>query len=431
GDRIVTIDGRDLSRHDPLLDLRRFGRPGQQVELLVERGADRMAVTLPLLAPDDVPRSAPEEQWRHPEGALRALQQVLALYPVPFLIVALVVVLQRSHDPHAWLLALMLGGFIASAPMADFEYRVPAPLRGPLLAFWVLLSLPLPAVTYAFTAVFPARTPLDRRAPWLRIGGLGLAAVVAVGLAVATLLGGGSTPLWALAERLASYENPISALGAVYHFAFFGLGLASLGMNAFGAPDVRRKARVILFGLAVGLLPVMALQTYVLASGGQLDSVSPWFWALTVLLLFAVPLSLGYAVVRHRAMEIPVLLRRSARYLIVRRGLITAAVLVGLAATALVASIFNAIPGLADERRTLAAVLAGSLFGGLLVLIGRRVWQPVMDRLDRAFFRGAYDARRLLVTLAEQSRTATDRSTLAELIDHSIDQALHPQVLLV
>lgn len=431
GDRIVSIDGRDLSRHDPLLDLRRRGRPGQQVELLVERDAGRLPITLPLLAPDDIPLSARAEQWRNPDAALRLLQQILALYPVPFLVVALVVVLQRPHDPHAWLLALMLGGFIASAPMADFEYRVPAPLRGPLLAFWLLLSMPLPAVTYAFTAVFPARTPLDRRLPWLRIAGLVLAGVVGFGLAAITLRGGGSTPLWALAERIGTRSEWPGVLAAVYNFGFFTLALASLGMNAFGAPDVRRKARVILFGLAVGLLPVMAMQSYVLASGGQLDVLSPWFWALAVLLLFAVPLSLGYAVVRHRAMEIPVLLRRSARYLIVRRGLITAAVLAGLAATALVASIFNAIPGLADEQRTGAAVLAGSLFGGLLVVVGRRVWQPVMDRLDRAFFRGAYDARRLLVTLAEQSRTATDRSTLAELIDHSIDQALHPQTLLV
>jgi sigma-B regulation protein RsbU (phosphoserine phosphatase) len=54
-----------------------------------------------------------------------------------------------------------------------------------------------------------------------------------------------------------------------------------------------------------------------------------------------------------------------------------------------------------------------------------------MERLDRAFFRGAYDARHLLTTLAEQTRTATDRTTLAEMIDHAVAQALHPQTLLV
>ena len=431
GDRIVSIDGRPLTGHEPLLDLRRHGSPGQHVELLVERAGAQVPIGLALVPPDEVPRSANDERWRNPDAALRLLQQILTLYPIPFLVVALVVVLQRPHDPHAWLLALMLGGFIASAPMADFEYRVPAPLRGPLLAFWLLLSLPLPAVTYAFSAVFPARTPLDRRVPWLKTAGLALAGAAAVWLAALTLAGGGSTPLWALAERLGDSGGLLGLVAAVYNFGFFGLAFVSLGLNAFGPPDVRRKTRVILFGVLVGLVPVMLMQVFVLLSGRRLDALSPWFWALSVLLLFAVPVSLGYAVVRHRAMEIPVLLRRSARYLIVRRGLITAAVVAGLGATGLVAWLFTALPGLTEADRTRAAVLAGSLFGGLLVLAGRRVWLPVMERLDRAFFRGAYDARRLLVTLAEQSRTATDRGALAELIDHSIDQALHPQTLLV
>ena len=39
---------------------------------------------------------------------------LLTLYPLPFLIVAGVVLLQRVHDRHAWLLALMFGGFIVS-----------------------------------------------------------------------------------------------------------------------------------------------------------------------------------------------------------------------------------------------------------------------------------------------------------------------------
>ena len=53
------------------------------------------------------------------------LQQLLAFYPIPFLVVTLVVLLQRPDDPHAWLLALMLGGYIAGAGMTEFEYRIP------------------------------------------------------------------------------------------------------------------------------------------------------------------------------------------------------------------------------------------------------------------------------------------------------------------
>ena len=44
--------------------------------------------------------------------------------------------------------------------------------------------------------------------------------------------------------------------------------------------------------------------------------------AFLALLLWLFPLSFAYAVVKHRVLEIPVLLRRSARYLLVQRGFI-------------------------------------------------------------------------------------------------------------
>ena len=74
------------------------------------------------------------------------------------------------------------------------------------------------------------------------------------------------------------------------------------------------------------------------------------------------------------------------------------------------------------------ACIAGSLFGGMLALVGQKAWQPAAERLDRAFFRGLYDARRLLQTLADQSRLATDRAALAELIDHVGDAGTASEV---
>ena len=124
------------------------------------------------------------------------------------------------------------------------------------------------------------------------------------------------------------------------------------------------------------------------ATGTRPYDLPPWFWVSSILLLFAIPLSLGYAVVKHRAMEIPVLLRRSARYLIVRRGLVTVAVVAGIAVTLGFARLFDSVPFLGEMDRTRSGLVMGSLFGGLMALVGRRVWQPAMERLDRAFFRG-------------------------------------------
>jgi hypothetical protein len=42
---------------------------------------------------------------------------VLSFDPIPFLVVAAVILIQRSHDRHAWLLAVMFGGFIAGVEL--------------------------------------------------------------------------------------------------------------------------------------------------------------------------------------------------------------------------------------------------------------------------------------------------------------------------
>src|SRR6185436_9716273 len=116
--------------------------------------------------------------------------------------------------------------------------------------------------------------------------------------------------------------------------------------------------------------PIMALQVTIGIFGVPIQRLPVMFWVLSILALFAIPLSLGYAVVKHRAMEIPVLLRRSARYLLVRRGLVTVAVVAGIATTLAFARLFDSVPLLGEMDRTRGGLFLGSVFGGLMVLVG-------------------------------------------------------------
>ncbi len=209
-------------------------------------------VAVTLMARKDLPLTPQTAAWANPGALMRLVQQVLALYPIPFLLVTLVVLLQRPDDPHAWLLALMLGGFIAGAGVTEFEYRVPSWMRGSLLAFSLLLGVPLAGLTYAFFAVFPAHSPLDRRLPWLKTVGLALGYSVAAVLAVGALVGQGSYFRFWLDERFGAWTAPVGILLLIYGAGFFLLAVVSLVQNAFGPVDVRRKTRVILFGLLVG-----------------------------------------------------------------------------------------------------------------------------------------------------------------------------------
>ena len=60
-----------------------------------------------------------------------------------------------------------------------------------------------------------------------------------------------------------------------------------------------------------------------------------------------------------------------------------------------------------------------------------RVHKDVGGRIDRAFFRNAYDARIILEDLVAKTRTATDRPQLAALLEYHLNQALQPSSLVV
>ena len=55
----------------------------------------------------------------------------------------------------------------------------------------------------------------------------------------------------------------------------------------------------------------------------------------------------------------------------------------------------------------------------------------VTRRLDRAFFRSAYDTRQIMIDLAAKTRNASNCEQLAELLRHEIVDALHPLTLTI
>ena len=205
-----------------------------------------------------------------------------------------------------------------------------------------------------------------------------------------------------------------------YGYGFIVLGLLSLVGNSLGAPtpEARRKIRVILWGTLVGLVPV------VLAFAAQ-DflgfHISLGLGAVLVVVLYLFPLSFAYAVVKHRVLEIPVLIRRSARYLLVQRGFLFLHILVSVGAAVAFAW------GLSRAQLMAPVGLTGGvIFGSVLAFGGLRIHSATSQRIDRAFFRHAYDARRILEDLVERTRTVTNRTDLAALLQHQLSEALQP-----
>ena len=187
-------------------------------------------------------------------------------------------------------------------------------------------------------------------------------------------------------------------------------------------PEALRKSRVILWGTVVGVLPIVLVRAAVDFTGFR-----PSFWLDTglVLVLFLYPLSFAYAVVKHRVMELPVLLRRSARYVLVQRGFIVLTFIVAASAIALFTHVFSRFL----RADTNIGMAMSAVFGIVLVWTSAPLVKRGTTRIDRAFFRGAYDSRIILHDLAEKTRTASDRRQLATLIERHVSEALHPKTL--
>jgi sigma-B regulation protein RsbU (phosphoserine phosphatase) len=431
GDRILAVNGRTLTTIYELWDVAERGQPGDVLTLAVQGPGDSVVRDVALRL--DPYRSAILERPPPTFTQLAALQ-ILSFYPVPFLVVAGVVLVMRLNDPHAWLLTVLFGGFIVGVELPELLPVVHPALRKPLLAIWVSLATVPPGALYAFFTTFPEATPFDRRAPWLKVVLLGAPLGAGAILAIVTLLTHGQPFYLSLGlprPRQAAFDYTMG----IYSTLGYGLALASLVWNTFrGRPETRRRTRVMLWGTAGALVPILGLGIYTAIFGIEFIDLPFWVWVGAIMALFLLPFSFAYAVVKHRMMEIPLLLRRSARYVVVHHAIVTVGIVIGLTLTFVfawaVSRVLPASPATALSAGPLSGV-AGAIFGVVVALATRRGVRKATDRLDRAFFREAYDARRLLQDLAYRTRATTDRRQLATLLEGSLRAALHPATILV
>lgn len=409
GDSIIGVNGQRLDTSAPFDRAWGRGHPGDAVELTIARPGSAHPLVL-----HGIFRAS--TQMRAEGLARSSVLQVTESFPVLFLAVGFVVLFMRLEDPCAWLLALMFSGIVASPSIPNPWVMVPT-LRILAFTFRALLWSMCPALFYIFFAVFPARSPLERRLPWLKWAGLALGACLALpGLRT-------GKPSWPAIVPQVIGARGAHVLALLLTYGLIVLGLVSLAENGLGAaspPEVRRKSRVILWGTLVGFLPIIIERAAV-----DFFDFRPSFWLDTTLIvvLLLYPLSFAYAVVKHRVLEIPVLLRRSARYVLVQRGFLVLLLIAAATAIALFTHTFSRF----FRTDSNIGMTVSAIFGIVLVWASAPVVKRGTERIDRAFFRSAYDARVILQDLAEKTRTVSDRHELAFLLQVHILGALHPK----
>jgi sigma-B regulation protein RsbU (phosphoserine phosphatase) len=406
GDRIIAINGRPIENSSSLINVWILHHPGDTVNLTIQRSH----VSAPLVIKAEF--RAPGPASREGRVAQDVGRDIANTYPVGFLVVGLAVLFLRLEDPNAWLLALLFAGFIATPGTANSYAGLNPSLRSFALAYRGLFGNMVTALFYFFFAVFPIRSPLDRRVPWLKW----------ISLVAASY--------FPLMDALGRPPGGPHILVLSFFYGLTALGFVSLTWNAFSAPtpEARRKIRVILWGTLVGVVPA----TLVLGVSDFFGFHDPlWLVVVIVVLLWLFPLSFAYAVVKHRVLEIPVLLKMSARYLLVQRGFTILLLLFSVVAVWIFALTLAPYADSLTGMGVAGGLAMGAAYGSLLVWTRTRVHKRVTEKIDRAFFRSAYDARMILQDLAEKTRTAADRRELAELLDYHLNRALQPSSLAV
>ena len=373
-------------------------------------------------------RSAPVPSTWSTDRTVGGMLVFLAFLAFP--IMGALIASRRPHNPIGWVcladgLVWMLIAMIDSYSFYGLAKpgSVPFPVAIYALSEWLWV----PAVGLVGTfliLLFP-----DGRLPSRRWRPLGwLSGVMIVLLSAVILLAPG--PL----ETLEGVRNPFGLEDHpwVEDVGYVVLPLLPVCILASAASLVLRYRRsrgeerqqIKWIALAASFVGVMYL--IAMAASAMLPSEETWFAAgsplwldlllYAALLSFtAVPIAVGFAVLRHRLYDIDLLINRALVYaaLTATLALVYTGSVVGLQ------YVFRALSG---QESTLAVVASTLVIAALFTPLRRRVQALV----DRRFYRRKYDAAKTLAAFNARLRDETDLDALGEDLAGVVRETVQP-----
>jgi serine/threonine-protein kinase len=225
-------------------------------------------------------------------------------------------------------------------------------------------------------------------------------------------------------DRLIRLPAWVKAAGVLYFIATVVVFI--LNYRRLQDRNERRRARVVAAGtvaLIVAVLPyIVMLSPGVPVAKLEAVFLSPPVFVSLNLLSAAFPVSIAYAILRHRAFDISVVIRQGLKYAIARRTLLATLPLIGgILVADLLMNADRPLAAILQERGWIYLALGA---GALLAHTHQRGW---MDALDRRYFRERYDAQQLLREVAEEVRHAASFGQAARHVVAQIERALHPE----
>jgi eukaryotic-like serine/threonine-protein kinase len=376
---------------------------------------------------------APEPVWRvdvsRRESWLRQHLPAL-LQMAAFLVGAAVLVSLGSRGTTATLmtLALVFTSLANAGPLLGAEFLVPY-LGAVLVIFgWATTAISFPVIGLAVLH-FPTRARLLEGHWWVvpLVCVLPLPLLVVSLTAAAFLLGVDAAlgPLTWFATNPWVYDTSFAvALAANVAIVIEGVHRYRTVVD----PTERRRIQIVVY------TGVPAVFAYAIKTGVPLVTTLaghpvdvPWLLEGVLQAIILLPaLSLPYAVAVKHVFSPRTVLRSSVQYALARR---TLSVLVVLPLAALLVSLVR------ERDRPLADIVLGQplfyAFSLGLVALGFRYRDQAQRAIDRRFFRAEYDAREILLALANRVPLQHDPANVVSMVVKSIDEALHPDAVAI
>jgi tRNA A-37 threonylcarbamoyl transferase component Bud32 len=403
GDRVLTIDKQPIRHPQDWVAAKANCEPNRPQRWSVSR--DGSLVNLEIVLPGSSVRA------RLSEGYIQYLCLLLGLLPL-----GLLILWKRPGD-----FAARIGSWLLLTASIAFGFPNGwAPLWRQLpLAAQALLWIPqisrfvLEGIFLSFFVVFP-RPLLKRRWLWIVLWAPVLATLPWRILSFSAVIHPGqgpSVPAWIL------------QLGFARTIIYLAAGIAVLGVSYRRLRDLneKRRVRVLMAGTALSLMSSMVV-VWIDSFKGRGMGFNLLLWIVVFPLFIGFPVSLVYAILRHRILDIQIIVRQGLRYALARRFVL--ALVPAVIALLMLDLAVNSQEPLARIMQRRGWIYIGLAGLALAIHVKRKQW---LETIDRRFFRERYDARRVLSEVVEEIRSARSLDRVALRVVTQIESALHPE----
>ncbi len=416
GDAIVSLNGDErVARAGPAAKWR-FVPAGVPYRIEVARGSDLHEYAIML----EVQRT----------GQRAAINLSYLLISGVWLGLAILVALLKPEQ------AISRLAFAAGVTQGLMLLRIAVSSSTVFLSGWAraiaILIFPLTplqlAIGYHFYYAFPPGVPRSRFWSWVAVGLYAWTSALILMLRIPTTTAAlasedASLHIWStygpLVDRLATIDMLL--------YPVAGLAMAAViarNCRLVDRPDQHRRLKWLVWGSVVGLGPFIAVQIagVVRVAMGH-PFVSPVWIVVGNLATVAIPVSFGYAILKHQVFDITLVVRRGFQYLLAKNALrvLLSLPVAGLAYTMIVNRHLTVTEALFRNPAYLYLLVAAALslkFRGQL-----------RDWVDRKFFREAYDRDHLLLGLLDDLDKLESGSEASHLVSRELETAFHPKAI--